>query len=64
VLPTAIAAAVSSEPAMPARSAAAILLGALTAKVPTRIAGHMRKPRQSTAASAKPAGGQIGMALR
>ena len=36
---------------------------ALAAKAPMKIAGHIRKPPNSTAASARPVGGQIGLAL-
>ena len=36
---------------------------ALAAKAPMKIAGHIRKPPSSTAASARPVGGQIGLAL-
>ncbi len=53
VLPTAMMAAVSSVPAVVA----------LAAKAPIRIAGQTRKPPSRTAASAKPVGGQIGLAL-
>ena len=36
---------------------------ALAAKAPMKIAGHSRGPPSSTAASATPLGGQIGLAL-
>ena len=36
---------------------------ALAAKAPTKIAGQIRKPASNTAASARPVGGQIGLAL-
>ena len=36
---------------------------ALAAKAAIKIAGQTRKPPSSTAASAKPVGGQIGLAL-
>jgi hypothetical protein len=36
---------------------------ALAAKAPMKIAGHIRKPPSSIAASARPVGGQIGLAL-
>jgi hypothetical protein len=52
VLPTAIAAAVAPVPVI-----------ALTRYAPIAIAGATRYPRSSTAASAKPVGGQIGLAL-
>ena len=35
----------------------------LAAKAPMKIAGHRRGPPSSTAASARPVGGQIGLAL-
>ena len=53
VLPSAMTAEVSSVPAVVA----------LAAKAPIKIAGHMRRPPSSTAASAMPVGGQIGLAL-
>jgi hypothetical protein len=36
---------------------------ALAAKAPMKIAGHIRIPHNTTAASAKPVGAQIGLAL-
>ena len=36
---------------------------ALAAKAPMKIAGQIRRPPSSTAASARPVGGQIGLAL-
>ena len=53
VLPKAIRAEVSSVPAVVA----------LAAKAPMKIAGQTLKPPSSTAASASPVGGQIGLAL-
>ena len=53
VLPSAIKADVANVPAVVA----------LAANAPTRIAGHIRRPPNSTAASAMPVGGQIGLAL-
>ena len=53
VLPIPIDAAVTSVPAVVA----------LAMNAPAKIAGQMRGPRSNTAASAKPAGGQIGVAL-
>ena len=35
----------------------------LAAKAPMKIAGQTRRPQSSTAASARPVGGQIGLAL-
>ena len=35
----------------------------LAAKAPAKIAGQSRRPPKSTAASARPLGGQIGLAL-
>ena len=53
MLPKPIAAEVASEPAVVS----------LAANAATRIAGATRYPRSSTAASANPVGGQIGVAL-
>ncbi len=53
VLPMAMAVEVSGVPAV----------ARLAAKAPARMAGQTRAPRSRTIASAKPAGGQIGVAL-
>jgi hypothetical protein len=53
VLPTAMAAALASEPSVVA----------LAASAPRKIAGASRSPRSSRMPNAKPVGGQIGLAL-
>src|SRR5712691_3874798 len=53
VLPSAIAAEVEIDPAVVA----------LAMNAPRKIAGHAGSPRNRTTASAKPVGGQIGLAL-
>src|SRR5215470_10993805 len=53
VLPSAMSAAVESEPAVVA----------LASRAATKTAGHIRYPHSSAEASASPVGGQMGVAL-